>query len=81
MLNLSKKLHGERIQDTLSQAQVQSHEQDNNFLRYDQNSMELDVIEQFKFNIRKLDDVQARLGFMNSELEKVIGSHRKLKNL
>ena len=80
MLNLSKKLHGEKIQDTLSQ--VQSHEkQDHDSMHYDQNSMELDVIEQFKFNIRKLGDVQARLGFMNNELEKIIGSHRKLKNL
>ena len=40
--------------------------------------MELDILELLKFNVFKLGDLQSRLGFMNDELEKVIGSHRKL---
>lgn len=45
---------------------------------HDAEDVELDIIERLKFNVFKLDDLQSRLGFMNNELEKVIGSHRKL---
>ena len=47
-------------------------------LDYDSEDVELDIIERLKSNVSKLGDLQSRLGFMNNELEKVIGSHRKL---
>ena len=43
----------------------------------DSGDMELDVIEQLKLNVFELADLQSRLAFLNDELEKVIGSHRK----
>ena len=39
--------------------------------------VELDLIERLKANILMLDDLQKRLGFMNSELESVLGSRLK----
>ncbi len=47
------------------------------FLDHDSEDVELDIIERLKSNVFKLGDLQSRLGFMNNELEKVIGSHRK----
>ncbi|MCJ8275975.1 MAG: hypothetical protein MJK18_03970 [Bdellovibrionales bacterium] len=46
--------------------------------RYEQDhGVELDLIERLKSNIAMLDDLQQRLGFMNDELENVIGSRIK----
>ena len=49
-----------------------SHSQNFNF-----EEIELDIIEQLKESVFELGDLQSRLSFINDELEKVIGSHRK----
>lgn len=41
---------------------------------YDEQPIELDLIEQLKSNILMLDDLQQRLGFMNTEIESILGS-------
>ncbi len=64
------------MQDYLSSQPDFSSEYD--LLDHDSKDVELDIIERLKFNVFKLGDLQSRLGFMNNELEKVIGSHRKL---
>lgn len=40
--------------------------------------VELDALERLKSNILMLDDLQKRLRFMNSEIESVIGSRKKI---
>ena len=44
---------------------------------YEDESVELDAIERLKSNILMLDDLQKRLGFMNTEIENIIGSRKK----
>ncbi len=52
-----------------SQNRIPSHYHDAN--------IELDAIERLRSNIMMLDDLQQRLGFINNELESVIGSKKK----
>lgn len=42
-----------------------------------QDDVEMDAIERLKSNILMLDDLQKRLGFMNSEIQEIIGSRKK----
>ena len=42
----------------------------------EEEAVELDLIEQLKANIAMLGELQSRLGFMNKELESVIGSRK-----
>ncbi|MCB0377686.1 MAG: hypothetical protein KDD33_04275 [Bdellovibrionales bacterium] len=37
-------------------------------------TLELDVIERLKSNISMLEDLNSRLGFMNKEIENIIGA-------
>mgnify|MGYP000114906093 CR=1 FL=1 len=44
---------------------------------YQDGEIELDAIERLKSNILMLDDLQQRLGFMNNELEQILGSKKR----
>ncbi len=44
---------------------------------YEDGEIELDAIERLKSNILMLDDLQQRLGFMNTELESILGTRKR----
>ena len=44
---------------------------------YEDDTVELDAIERLKSNILMLDDLQKRLGFMNQEIEQILGTRKK----
>jgi len=45
--------------------------------QYQGEQVELDVIERLKSNISMLDNLQKRLGFINNELQNVIGNKKR----
>ena len=73
-MGLTKKTKQEKVKvliESSDHLQAESFELPTRF--EEDTGVELDVIERLKSNIAMLDDLQKRLGFMNSELESIIG--------
>lgn len=71
-MGLSKKLEEKRAVQAKSQTSVQP-----GYQALWEESIEFDALERLKANIHMLDDLQSRLGYLNSELEDLLGSRKK----